>query len=377
MNKINILLLNALDIYGGGEYFVYQTALSLKKRGHNVWVSCREDNFLYKKCIENSISVYPTDYPEPNRKNKLFKIANRLKSFINENKIDIVHSNTTYDRTAGAFAARLANVSHVTNAHSFESLQHNLTHWYRNRYLIDHFLADGMCIRDLLINEDKIDENKISMIFLGLNTNEIKKDDYSRIKIRNEYNIKDDEILIGNAARMVPFKGQEYLIRAFGSTISSHPKTRLMIVGDGELSDSLKQLAGELGTNGRIVFTGFKADLKEMYSAFDIYAHTSVEGGGEAFPFAVLHALAAGLPVTATIVGDIHAMVNEGVNGFLVPDKNENAIAEKLNLLTENKELRTKMGAESLKILKEKFTIDIMTDNIEMVYQKILNERRN
>ncbi|MBZ0202630.1 MAG: glycosyltransferase family 4 protein [Ignavibacteria bacterium] len=376
MRKLNILLLNALDIYGGGEYFVYQTALSLKMRGHNIWVSCRDNNFLYKKCIDNTISVFPTEYPEPNRKNKLFKIANRLKSFINENKIDIVHSNTTYDRTAGAFAARLANVKHVTNAHSFESLQHNLTHWYRNRYLIDHFFADGMRIRDLLINEDKIDEKKISMIYLGLNSEDIGKDNISRLRIRNEYDIKDDEILIGNAARMVPFKGQEFLIRAFGNVLSAFPKARLMIVGDGELSEDLKNLSKEIGTNGGIVFAGFKDNLKEMYSAFDIYAHTSVEGGGEAFPFAVLHALAAGLPVTATNVGDVSAMVNDGENGFLVPDMDVGAIAEKLKILTGDKALRVRMGTESFKLQREKFTMELMTDNIEKVYLKVLDEIR-
>ncbi len=100
--KLNILLLNALDIYGGGEFFVYQFANLLKSRGHKVWVSCRNDNLIYSRCIEEGIDVFPVDYPEHSGTNRVWKISGELARFIKQNKIDIVHSNTNYDRTAGA-----------------------------------------------------------------------------------------------------------------------------------------------------------------------------------------------------------------------------------------------------------------------------------
>ncbi len=372
--KLNILLLNALDIYGGGEFFVYQFANLLKQRGHKVWVSCRNDNLIYSRCIEEGIDVFPVDYPEHSGTNRVWKISGELSQFIKQNSIDIVHSNTNYDRTAGAFAAKRAGVPNVTTNHSFHSIMHNLTHWYRNKFLISHFIVDGQCTKDLLVNEDKIDPKKISLIHLGLDPEQNKKDPEIRKQIRVEFGVKDDEILIGNVARMVPFKGQEYLIRAYPPIAKAYPKSRLMVVGDGELSGMLRSLAEELGIIDRVIFPGFRKDIKSMYSAFDIYAHTSVEGGGETFPYAMLHALAQELPMVITRVGDMPAMVREGVSGFVLEDKDVKGISEKLMLLCGDENLRKQMGKKSFELMMEKFTVDIMTANIENVYYKVLND---
>ncbi|NOS86785.1 MAG: glycosyltransferase family 4 protein [Ignavibacteria bacterium] len=370
---LNILLLNALDIYGGGEFFVYQLAKILTQKDHKVWVSCRKDNIIYDRCLNDGIGVFPLDYPEHSGKSDLWKNSRILGRFVKENKIDIVHSNTNYDRTAGAFAAKFAGVRHVSNVHSFHSISHNLTHWYRNKFLIHHFMVDGVCTKDLLIKEDKIDPAKITLLHLGLDPEQNKKDPETRKQIRNEFNIKDDEILVGNAARMVPFKGQEYLIRAYPEVMKAFPKSKLMVVGDGELSGMLHKLADELGISERTIFPGFRSDIKSMYSAFDIYAHTSVEGGGETFPYAMLHALAQELPMVITRVGDMPAMVEEGVNGFVLEDKDVKGISDKIMLLCGNEKLRKEMGKKSYELMLKKFTVDIMTANIEKVYRKVLN----
>lgn len=370
---LNILLLNALDIYGGGEFFVYQLAKLLTQKGHKVWVSCRKDNIIYGRCVEENIGVFPLDYPEHSGKSDLWKNSRVLGRFVKENRIDIVHSNTNYDRTAGAFAAKFAGVRHVSNVHSFHSISHNITHWYRNKFLVHHFMVDGVCTKELLINEDKIDPSKITLLHLGLDPEQNKKDPETRKQIRNEFNVKDDEILIGNAARMVPFKGQEYLIRAYPEVMKVYPKSKLMVVGDGELSGMLHKLAGELGISERTIFPGFRGDIKSMYSAFDIYAHTSVEGGGETFPYAMLHALAQGLPMVITRVGDMPAMVEEGVNGFVLEDKDVKGISDKLMLLCGDEQLRNEMGRNSYGLMLRKFTVDIMAANIEKVYRKVMD----
>ncbi len=374
-NKLNILLLNALDIYGGGEFFVYQLANLLKSRGHKVWVSCRNDNLLYNYCIKEGIDVFPVDYPENSGKSNVWKISKQLSRFIKENKIDIVHSNTNYDRTAGAFAAKLAGVRHITSNHSFHSIMHNFTHRYRNIFLINHFIVNGKCTKELLIKKDKINPKKISLIYMGLDPEQNKKDPETRNRIRSEYGVKDNDILIGNVARMVPFKGQEYLIRAYTEVSRAFPNSRLMVVGDGELSNMLKGLTVELGINDRVIFPGFRKEIKSMYSAFDIYAHTSVEGGGETFPYAMLHALAQELPLVITRVGDMPAMVEEGVTGFILEDKDVKGISEKLKLLCSNENLRKTMGTECIKLMLRKFTVDIMTRNIENVYYKVLDSK--
>jgi len=375
MKKLKILLTNASEIYGGGEFFVYQIAGLLKFREHKVWVSCRRDNLLYEKCSQNKIELFPQDYPENNGRKGVFKIANEMRKFIKKKGIDVVHTNTNYDRTAGAIAARLAHIPHVTNNHSFQSINYNLTHWYRNKFLTSHFIVGGKCTKDVLAGKDKIKENRISIIHMGLDPGLYKRMPELRKKIREEFNIKEKEVLIGNTARMVPFKGQEYLIKAFALVKSEYPNSKLMIVGDGELDVKLKKLAHEFKVTDDIIFPGFRDDIQAIYSAFDIYAHTSVEGGGEAFPYALLYALSQELPIVSTNVGDVAAIVKDNVNGFLAGDKDINALAGKLKILLADETKRKNMGVNSYKLLMNEFTENMMIEKIERIYYKVKEEK--
>ncbi len=364
----NILLTNSSDMYGGGEFYVLELAKELTKRGHNIIVTCKPDNLLCKKCNDAGVKTLPLDFPP---QGKLFSFVKKLKHIIQQHNIQIVHTNANYDRTAGAFAARLCGAKHVTNVHSFHSLQHNPTHWVRNKWATDHFLVDGVCVKELLVQEDGISSEKISVVYLGVDPESMRRDDEQRRRVRREFGINDDHILIGNVGRLVPMKGQEYLIKAFANIASLHSHARLLIIGDGELLEELKTQSNKLQTENKVIFAGFRDDLTACYSAFDIYAHTSIEGCGETFPFAVLQALAQELPVVVTRVGDVAAMVEEGVNGFVVEEKNINAIAEKLNTLLSDSTLRQSMSLNSRELLCRKFTTTMMVDNIEAVYARI------
>ena len=368
---LNILLTDASDIYGGGEFFVLSLAQELVKRELRVWVSCRSDNLLNEKCIAAGIPVLPVDFPSNGR---LTHHIGVLSGFIGAHAIDIVHSNNNYDRTAGAFAASRMRRRHVTNIHSFHSIQHNLTHWIRNRIATDHFIVDGYCVKDLLIREDGIPASKISVVHLGLNPESMKNSPDDRRRIRNRYDIKDDEILIGNVGRFVPMKGQEYLVKAFAEVAGRQERVKLLLVGDGELRGTLESLASSLGITSRVIFAGFSDELGAMYSSFDVYAHSSVEEGGETFPFAVLQAIAQRLPAVVTRVGDVAAMVEDGVNGYVVADADAHELAEKLLMLIENPGSISRMGEESHNRFMRLFTSQSMVDGIIDVYMNIVTK---
>ena len=107
----------------------------------------------------------------------------------------------------------------------------------------------------------------------------MKEDSNSRTKARNEFGIKDEEVLIGNVGRLVKFKGQKYLLSAFKIVLETEPHAKLMITGDGELMNELKEYSNVLGINERVIFTGFRDDLQAIYPAFDIYVQPSLYGG--------------------------------------------------------------------------------------------------
>lgn len=367
--RLNILLTNATDIYGGGEFFVSEAARLLRDRGHKPWVACKPGNLLVKKCEENGIPVFLLDFPP---RGELRKYIGLLKEFVLKNAIDIIHTNSNYDRTAGAFAAKLAGAKHVTNVHSFHSVQHNPTQWVRNRFATDHFLVDGFSVKELLERQDGIAGRMITVVHLGVDPDLMRNDQTLRERFRAEFGIADDEILIGNVGRLVPMKGQEYLLDAFAGIASSYPESRILLVGDGELMEPLQAKAKALTIPDRVIFAGFRDDLKSAYSAFDIYAHPSVEGGGETFPFAVLQALSQELPVVVTRVGDVAHMVSEGENGFVVPDRNSSTLGERLRILLQDENLRRSMSKKSRELLLSRFTSGNMLDTILGVYASVM-----
>jgi glycosyltransferase involved in cell wall biosynthesis len=304
MLKLNILILNSSIIYGGGEFFVLEIAGELQKKGYTVTVGCNQKSPLYKKCNENHINAVNIDFPEKGS-GRLWKNVKTIKKIIKSYKIDIVHSNTNYDRTAAAFSIRGTSAKHVTSCHSLEPISHNLTHYIRNRFLTHYFIADGESIKKLIVENNNIPENKVTVVFNGINPEEMCRDERLREKVRNEFNVNQNEILIGSVGRLVQFKGHKYLITAYRDVLNVHGNTKLMLVGDGELMNELKELSKSLDIEEKVIFTGYRDDMQAVYSAFDIYANTSVGGGGELFPFTILYALAQSLPIVAVKAGDI------------------------------------------------------------------------
>jgi glycosyltransferase involved in cell wall biosynthesis len=369
---LRILLTNSTDIYGGGEFYVLELARSLRSRHHDVVVVCKPGNLLYQKCREAQIPVRPLDFPG---QGQLLKHILKLREIIRELGIQIVHTNSNYDRTAGAFASRISGAAHVTNVHSFHSLRHNLTHRLRNAKATDHFIVDGQCVKDMLIEKDRIAPERISVVYLGVDPDAMRPDEALRSKIRSEFRLEPTHIVIGNVARLVPFKGHEFLMRAFEAVRNRNSNARLLLVGDGELRDGLLALAKRLGIERDIIFAGFRDDLRALYSAFDVYAHASIEGGGETFPFAVLQALAQELPVVATRVGDVPAMVRDGLTGFLVPERDSSELAQRLFSLSGDQILRRKMGSQGRELLLRQFTTDKMVSAIENIYEATLQQR--
>jgi glycosyltransferase involved in cell wall biosynthesis len=370
MKDKKILLLNSLRIYGGGEYFTLTLAKYLQKNGYSVIVSCPEDSLLYKKCKDNRIKLICLDYPKTGNGN-LRRIISEIKKIIKDNNVQIVHSSTNFDRTAGAFATIRTNAVHAASVHSFYSVQRNLTHLIRNKYYIKHFIASGEKIKELLIDKDNISPDKITSINLGINPVEFKRNELLRSRTRNNMNIKEDEIVIGNVGRLVHFKGQENLIRAFSLLNKKFPDTKLIITGSGELELRLKELCEEIKVKDKVIFTGFKENLLEIYSVFDIYVHNSLPGMEELFPFAILYAMAQSLPVIATNTGEIPRMVIDGVNGYLCDESNPELISQRIGILINDKDKRHSFGINGLKFLNEKFNEDIMGHAITDIYDKI------
>ena len=367
---MNIVLTNDAKDIAGGENFVLYLADGLREKEHNVFIAPLSNSELSKKTKELGYTVFDVPYAQGGKE---FKAVSVLYQQLKNKQITILHSNSNFDRTIAAFAGKFIRAKNFASVHSSMSISHNITHKFRNKYLIDHFIPDGYATKKIMVEKDGIPGNKISVVHIGVPENMFMFSESGRQKIRSEFGIDTEQIVIGAVSRLVEFKGHIFLMKAFKELTGKFNNIKLLIVGDGPLGDSLKTEATNLGLSN-IIFTGHRNDLSDILSSLDIFTQTSIDFGGESFPIAMLDAMSVGLPLLASDVGDLKFMVEKN-NGLLVEPKNISQITNSLKLLIESEKLRKNFGSESRKIFLEKFTIQKMIDNIESLYLKELGQR--
>jgi glycosyltransferase involved in cell wall biosynthesis len=368
VTPVRILLSNATGIYAGGEEYVLTLGRWLARRGHQVWVSALPGHLLLTKCASYGIPTVPIGYEGMSR---VFAVSRELRTHLRALAIDVVHSNANYDRTCAAFASAGLRTRHVAGVHSTHSIQHNVTHWWRNRFGTDHFITDADAGREVLIREDGISPRRITAVPIGIENETPAFHAGARETIRRHWGIGPSTIVIGNVARLVEFKGHRHLLDAIAIVVREHPDILVPIIGDGELDGPLRAQAQALGLGDRIRFLGFRDHLEAIYPGFDIYVHSSLELASEMFPIAILHALGTGLPVVCTNVGGISAMVRDGESGFLLPPADAGALAAGLLRVIRDPALRARMGQSSLRLFEERYHASAMVERVEQVYHHV------
>jgi glycosyltransferase involved in cell wall biosynthesis len=145
-----------------------------------------------------------------------------------------------------------------------------------------------------------------------------------------------DQPLIGTVAALRAEKNIARLLRAFAAL----PTGRLMVVGDGPERAALELLAASLGITDRVTFAGHRQDTAAFYAAFDIFALSS---DTEQMPLSVIEAMASGLPVVSTAVGDVKLMVADANAPFVVP-LDDTSLAGALAALANDRDIRLQVG---------------------------------
>jgi len=180
-----------------------------------------------------------------------------------------------------------------------------------------------------------------------------------------------------SVGRLVEMKGREYTIRAIAKLTEKYPDLKYNIVGDGVLRDSLQALIDELGVSDSICIHGWVDDrqLHEFYDEAHIFLHTSVEasnGNVEGQGVVLAEAQAYGIPVIATNHGAFPENVIDGKSGFLVPERDIHAIAERIDYLIENPGEWIEMGKSGRQFVEGRLDIKKLNKVLEQAYKSTI-----
>ena len=166
-----------------------------------------------------------------------------------------------------------------------------------------------------------------------------------RNQVRRELGIRDDEILVGTVANFTKQKAHQDLIGAAALVVNRGRNVRFATVGRGPTEPSMRALAEKLGVSQRFLFLGPQDDGPRFIAAFDVFALSSHYEG---LPLVIMEALTLGVPVVATRVDGILELIEDGVDGLLVPPSRPDLLANALDTLIVDAERRAAFGAAGL-----------------------------
>jgi glycosyltransferase involved in cell wall biosynthesis len=224
-----------------------------------------------------------------------------------------------------------------------------------------------------LTNYYKIPASKIQVIHNGVDINKFKPAADKR-KVKAELGFNPDDLAIVSVGRLYARKGLFTLIESMPAVTKRFPNAKFIISGKGQNDEMNKLIAHseKLGVKDNIVFTGYYPDKKlpKLYQAADIFAFSTFY---EHHPFAVLEALATGLPVVTTTVGGIPETIESGKNGFLVEPFNPEQFSNRLLYLLEHPVEAEEMGTKARKTVEQQLDWRIVVKDAMKVYDQALS----
>lgn len=366
---MRILQVSSATTIGGGEVHVIDLCQALQQRGHDVQLAARPGSPLVERLVSRSVPCHHL----PLRNSLDIDSAVRLSHLIQQHQIDIVHGHVARDYLVCALARRLAGRSQlVLTRHHYLPIK---GHWgYRKMFRqVGKVIAVSESVRRGLMTSLDLTPDQVITI-----PNWVNLDDYRErpdsLRARARFGVRQP-LVVGMVGQMTPAKGQEEFIRAAALVASWRDDVAFLVAGEEEerglrFTERLRQLIGELSVSDRVHFLGRVEDLPWLFAALTVLVLPSWQ---EAFSIVLIQAMAAGLPVIASDVGGPAEIVTHGVTGLLVPPRRVEALAQAINRLLDDPDLRRRLGVAARKEVVIRFEREKVINQIESVYRDVVS----
>ncbi len=355
---------------GGGTEKQALSLIQHFQHHYNVSLLAPNGSSLDKFTVEN-IKYYSFPRLEKDFIQGISDFYRNLKLIDQNQPIDLIHVHAAHELTllTKLFLPRVPVVFTVHGYHGRSSqVSYRLSVWFSNRFA-NAVIAVCQAEQKILL-ELGLKPSKLNLIYNGVSETQVDSQE-SQIFIQQFSLNPTTKIVIGTAARLTEAKGLSYLISAFSQLTQSHSNLQLVIAGSGELESELKQLTKTLNIQDQIIFVGYIDNLPALMQLFHIFVLPSLQ---EAFSLACIEAMAQKKAVVGTNIGGINEQVIDGETGFIVPAKDVNQLAEKIDFIIRNSNLIQEFGSNGYQRFKQNFTTEIMLEKTANLYIAIRND---
>ena len=375
MKQINVLqIISSKDAIGGAQEHTRILCAGLDKNKYRVIIVTRPGSIVpYYK--EQGFEVVPVELRH--KPGSILKLLGIIKKY----KIHIIHTHNMLADRRGCVAGWLGRVPIVVttihtlmNTDRFGEQKRGTSIWQYN-FLLKHvpkkIIALSEEVKRHTRKELNLEDDRISLIPNASDLSRLNKSVNKQEKKR-EFGIDEDCCVVGTVGRLVELKGYPYLIKAASLILQKFPeKLKFLIVGDGYMSDELKDLAGNLGIADKIIFAGQRRDVPEILHIFDVFVLPSYYEG---LPRSIIEAQACGVAVVATNVGGTPEVVINDKTGILVPSKDEKAIAKAVIDLLTNKDKARRMGNAGREWVQKQFDAPVFIKRTEALFEDLIRK---
>ncbi len=357
--------------WGGLEMRTVQGSEQLLNKNFSVDILCypgSQINIEAQARSINCITLEASGYFHP------FKIT-KLAKIIKNNSYNIIH--TQFSKDLWILVPSLKYLGSdvpliLTKRMESSVVKKDLLHkWLYKR--LNYILAISKIIRENVIETCPVPEEKVILHYNGVDLKKFDPSAAERKRIRHEFNIKDDDIVIGMLARITYGKGYEEFLYAAKKLNEEFPNLKFLIAGDSgsdekDYEEKIKKIVRDLYLTDKVIFTGFRKDTVDLLAAMDIFAFPS---HAESFGNALVEAMAMEKPCVGTNSHGVLDIIEDGETGYLFNKKDEDDLAAKLKLLINSPEKRIEMGKAARQHVIERFNSEKQTEKLIELYKKV------
>lgn len=300
----------------------------------------------------------------------------KLSRLLKKERVDLVHTNSMVAHVYGGIAARLGGVPCVW--HVQDIIEPQLALGAMRRVFAN--LAARLPTRIVVVSK-AVGEMfsggksfKVSLVYNGVDVRRFSPQ-ADGAKVRREFGIAGDELVVGILGRLVPWKGHREFLLAAARVSQSVPITKFLIIGDTTFGAKryeakLRSLCAELGITAKVVFTGARRDTPEILRALDVLVHASVSP--EPFGLVIIEAMASGVPVVASSQGGPLEIIEHGKDGFLVDPRDTVRLADQVLALLRDRGLQKRLGLAGREKVVNRFSLEAFARSMERIYLEAL-----
>lgn len=391
--KKKIHFLESSSSMGGVEFSTLYLTQHLDRTVWEPLVICPTEGDLPQACRQSGVPVAIQPLPSPRSTSFRFGIdhrlpnpiswawnlpgllvaALRLRRFFRQHPPDLIVTKGLTAHFYGGLAAHLAGNPCIWHLQDFISERYwGLFRWFLGlvaRHIPDHIIVDGTPIAHQLPADI---QERVSVVLNGVDA-QVFHPGLDGAPVRRELDIPLEALVIGNVARLTPWKGQHHLLDVFAHLAPEFPNAYLLLVGSPVFGTDryerrLKERTQELELEGRVIFAGYRRDLPQVLAAMDIFAYTAVEK--DTSPLALLSAMAAGLPVVAFDIPGVEEVLEE--SGLLTPPKQSKPMAAALQQLLEDPDCRNILAQDARTRFESCFRLEHYVSSNQKIFHKVV-----